>query len=241
MILTVDESEAALGVSEGSLPRRLRPVPAERGGMRDLRDETNVRAEPDIIVLGPDESGLPPGPDVDSLVRGGRAPLRRLRRFVEPSLLVLCAGVVFSVLYVMDERGSPTTAPAASPSSPASAAASTAWASARRPQLLAPETAKPGERLTVLAFRNRRLCGAAELRLDGAPVVHRLARHVGPLDSDWMEIFMTLDLPRSAAPGRHEIELYGPMRGGPRGPICGDSREHQGRFAARIVTVAPGQ
>jgi hypothetical protein len=209
--------------------------------MRNLRDETNVRAEPDIIVLGPDEPGLPLGPDLHSSVQGGRAPLRRLRRFVEPSLVALCAGIAFSVLYVMDQRGSPTTAPAASPSSPASAAAFTAWASAHRPRLLASETAKPGERLTVLAFRNRRLCGAAEIRLDGAPVVHRLAGYVGPLDSDWMEIFMTMDLPRSAAPGRHEIELYGPMRGGPRGPICGDSREHQGKLAGRIVTVAPGQ
>jgi hypothetical protein len=167
--------------------------------------------------------------------------VRRLRRFVEPSLLILCAGIGFAVPYVMDERGSHSTAPAASPSSPASVAASTAWASAHRPRLRAPETANPGERLTVLAFRSRRLCGVAEIRLDGAAVVHRIARNVGPLDSDWMEIFMTLDLPRSAGPGPHEIELYGPMRGGPRGPICGDCREHQGKLAGRIVTVVPGQ
>jgi hypothetical protein len=209
--------------------------------MRSLRDETDVRAGPDIIVLGPDEPGSPPGPDVDSLVRGGWALARRLRRFIEPSVLILCVGVGLSVLYVMDERGSPAAAPAASPSSPTSGTASVAWASAHRPRLLAPETASPGERLMVLAFRNRRLCGPAEIRLDGAPVAHRLARNIGPLDADWMEIFMTVDLPRSAAPGPREIELYGPMRGGPTGPICGDSPEHQGKLAGRTITVASGQ
>ena len=205
--------------------------------MRNLRDETDVRARPDIIVLGPDEPESPPGQDVDSSVRLGWAPARRLRRFIEPSVLILCVGGALSVLYVMDDRGSP----AASPAAPTSGTASVARASAHRPRLLAPETAGPGERLTVLAFRNRRLCGPAEIRLDGAPVAHRLARNIGPLDAGWMEIFMTVDLPRSAAPGRHEIELYGPMRGGPAGPICGDSPEHQGKLAGRTITVAPGQ
>ncbi len=164
------------------------------------------------------------------------ARLRGLRRFVEPGLVVLCASVALSVPHMMDGRGSPTVPPATSPSSPASRGVRRV-ASGHRPRLLAAQTATPGERLTVLAYRNRRLCGVAEIRLDGAPVAHRLAKYVGPLGSDWMEIFITMDVPRSAAPGRHEIELYGPKRGGSPGPICGDSREHQGKLAGRILTV----
>jgi hypothetical protein len=207
--------------------------------MGNPRDESDVWAAPDIIVLGRDEPTLPPGPDVGSSVRrGGLATrLRGLRRFVEPGLVVLCAGVALTVPYMMDERGSPTVQPATSPSSLASETAAVARSSGHRPRLLAAQTATPGERLTVLAYRNRRLCGVAEIRLDGAPVAHRLAKYVGPLGSDWMEIFVTMDVPRSAAPGRHEIELYGPKPGGSTGPICGDAREHQGKLAGRILTV----
>ena len=200
--------------------------------MRNLPQSTEARAEPDIIVLGRDEPGPPPRADAES------SRPRRLRRYVEPSLWVLCAGVALTVVHLTGGGGPPAAEPGAKPSSSASAPTAVARQPAHRPRLLAASTAHPGERITVLAYRNRGFCGPAELRLDHAPIAHRRTGPVGRV-GDWEEFFMTMELPRSMAPGRHEIELYGPISGGPAGVFCGDVPEHHGKLAGRVVTVAP--
>jgi hypothetical protein len=93
--------------------------------------------------------------------------------------------------------------------------------------------------ITVLAHRNRRLCGAAELRFDGAPVMQRLNGYAGPADSGREDVFVLMRVPLSAAAGRHEVELYGPMQGGRGDSLCTDVPEHQGRLATTTLVVGP--
>jgi hypothetical protein len=122
--------------------------------------------------------------------------------------------------------------------SPAAVQPATVRTSVAPPRLLAPQAASPGEQITVLAYRNRRLCGAAQLRLDGTPVSYRLAGYVGSPNPDRVEMFLTVEVPRSAKPGNHEIELYGPVPGGRNGPVCADVRERQAKLATTSITVA---
>ena len=92
----------------------------------------------------------------------------------------------------------------------------------------------------MLAFRNRRLCGLAELRFDGRPVAHRLASYVGgPANAGWMELFLTMDVPLSAAPGPHTLQLYGPVLGGRR-KRCARTSRHQGQRSATLVVASKG-
>jgi hypothetical protein len=201
----------------------------DRGGMRNDTDPTDVRVEPDVIQLGPEDS-------MESLNRGTGSVARsaeraaRLRRFVEPGLSVAGAGLM--LLAVQATGG--VAPPAASPAPVGPAAVRT---SAGPSRLLAPQAAVPGDRITVLAYRDRRLCGAAELRLDGAPVSYRLAGYVGSPNPGRMEMFLSVVVPRSATPGNHEIELYGPVPGGRSGPLCADVPEHQARLATTSITV----
>jgi hypothetical protein len=206
--------------------------------MRNGAYRRDVGVEPDIILLGPGDSVVPPYSTDGSPARGTSAfaGLRRLRRFVEPGVLVVGAGAMLLAGQITGGGGSPAvglvTSPAARPS--------VGWrASVAPPRLLAPHAAAPGERITVLAFRNRRLCGPEELRFDGVPVVHRLAHVLGPVDPDRVEMFVTVEVPRSARPGRHEIELYGPTLGGRSGQICADLPEHQAKLATVTITVGP--
>ena len=90
----------------------------------------------------------------------------------------------------------------------------------------------------MLAHRNHRLCGPAHLRFDGGDIPHRVIRDLGPINADWTALIMTIDIPRSATPGRHVIQLIGPKPGG-RGPICADMREHQGPIAEAVLTIGP--
>jgi hypothetical protein len=208
------------------------------GGMRELPDLADVRVEPDIILLGPEEPVLALGPDDGpSTRRGGPAAgLRRLRRFVEPGLLVVGAGVMLLAVQLADGRGSPVAGPAASVS-PSVGPSAVGRDSHAHPRLVVPQAATPGEWIPVLAYRNHRLCGATELHFDGAPVAHRQARYVGPANPGRMEMFLTMEVPLSATPGSHKVELYGPMPGGRSGPVCADVPEHQGKLATTTIAV----
>jgi hypothetical protein len=198
--------------------------------MRNVADRTDVRVEPDVILLGPEESFVSPTPADASPARR-----TRLRRFVEPGLFAMCAGAMLLAIQGTGGRGAPVAGPATSPSAGVPAPP---WNSVAQPRLLAPQAASPGERITVLAYRNPRLCGPAQLHFDGAPVGHRLASYVGSRNPDRLEMFLTMRVPRSATPGGHKIDLYGPMTGGSRGPTCADVREHQARLASTTITVA---
>jgi hypothetical protein len=163
---------------------------------------------------------------VDVIELGEETPARRvrLRRAAEPILLVLCVG---AVLAVQDHE----------PATPGSAGSS---APAALPRLIAPAEAAAGQRITVSAFRNRRLCGATELRFDGAPITHRPAGYADPARLDRAEMFLTAWVPRSAKPGNHEITLYGPAPGGGSAPVCAEVREHQERLATTRILVHDG-
>lgn len=162
---------------------------------------------------------------------------RRLRRFLETGLFVAVTGVIVLAAHAAGGDRSPGARAAASPSPSQSVQPSAGSPTpAAHPRLVAPQTAVPGERLIVLAYRDCRLCGAAELRFDGAPTTHQILRYAGPANRDYVEMFMTMEVPKSAKSGRHDIELHGPRPGG-RGPICGDVPEHQSRLATTTILV----
>jgi hypothetical protein len=186
---------------------------------------------PDVITFGGD-----PQPRSTSPTR------RRLRRLAEKAVLVAATSAILLAVHTTSGDRSPDAQPAGSASPTPSAQTPNGLPTPPvHLRLVVPETAVPGERLTVLAYRNRRLCGAAELRFDGAPTSHELLRYAGPANQDHAQMFVAMEVPRSAKPGSHEIDLYGPRPGG-SGPICGDVSEHQGRLATATISVksAPG-
>ena len=177
----------------------------------------------DIVVFGT-------GNSEDQPLRPGRvAASRRLRRYVEPMLMLVVAAAMFLVGQASDDRRPPAAG--------AAVTASTARVATVREHLIAPRTAAPGEPLTVLAYRNARLCGPIELRFDGAAMRHRLAWYAGPRHPDRTEMALAVWVPRSAKAGRHEIELWGPVPGGQIHNLCGDRPEHQARLDTTTIMV----
>jgi hypothetical protein len=192
----------------------------------DHDNQSRTEAPADQITLGPDRPH-----HTTTRTRS------RLRRLLEPALLIASTGVILLTVHATGGEDPPTAAPPTAPSPSQAAPAEVVAARHADLRLVAPQTATPGERITVLAYRNRRLCGPAELRLDGKPVPHQLLAYAGTPNPDYAEMFMTIGVPRSAHPGNHMIELYGPRQGGPAGPLCGDIREHQARLASTTITI----
>jgi hypothetical protein len=151
---------------------------------------------------------------------------RLVRRLVEPALALVAAGLVLLVVHMDGGRTIPVAAPVAVPAP----AAHTTW------RVIAPRTAAPGERVPVVGFRDRRLCGPAQLWFDGVPATQQIVGYAGRLDADQSEVFMTMVVPRSATAGVHTIDLYGPRPGG-TGPLCADVHEHQARLASTSSAV----
>jgi hypothetical protein len=198
---------------------------------------------PTVVVTTSSQDNQPrTGPDPDEITLGPDRPLRtttfarrRLGRFVEPALFVAFTGVVLVAVHVSGGDGVPAVAP---PTAPPPAASAEMGASPRADHLLvAPQTAVRGERITVVAYRTRRLCGPPELRFDGKPTVYELRAYAGRPSFDYVEMLMTMNVPRSARPGSHMIELYGREQGGPAGALCGDVREHQARLATTTISI----
>ena len=165
----------------------------------------------------------------------GVASLPRTSRTAEPAVVLAAAAVILTAGRITDGCGPPSAGSAVSPD-------------ARRPapppvsivqlRLVAPRTAVPGERITVLASRNRTLCGPVELRFDDAPISHRPAWYAGPLNPAWTLTAVTVHVPDDVRPGRHEIALYGPVPGGRTHPVCADRPEHQARLDTATIAVA---
>lgn len=151
---------------------------------------------------------------------------RLLRRLVELALALVAASLVLLVVHIDGGRTIPVAAPVAVP-------APTAHTTLR---VIAPQTAAPGERVPVVGFRDRRLCGPAQLWFDGVPATQQIVRYAGRLDADQSEVFMTMVVPGSATAGVHTIDLYGPRPGG-TGPLCADVPEHQARLASTSIAV----
>jgi hypothetical protein len=164
----------------------------------------------------------------DVISSGFDRPPSRLRRLAQPALLAAGATAVLLAAPIID--GQEPAAPPTAPPTPVPAAAALS-------PLVAPDDVAPGEQIVVLAQRNPRLCGPAELRFDGAPLRHRLAWNTAPPHADRGEVFLRLQVPSSAAPGDHRLDLFGPVPGGSGTPTCTDVRERQARLATVTITV----
>jgi hypothetical protein len=162
----------------------------------------------------------------DEIAYGDDRRPRIVRRLVEPALALVAASLVLLAVHMNGGPTIPVAAPVAAPAPTARTAL----------RLIAPQTAAPGERVPVVGFRDRRLCGPAQLRFDGVPATQQIVRYAGRLDADRSEVFMTMVVPGSATAGVHTIDLYGPRPGG-TGPICADVHEHQARLASTSIAV----
>jgi hypothetical protein len=149
-----------------------------------------------ITMNGP----APGAPLIDLGEIGGAARAVPRRRARDPLILVAAAVVAAALLLAGGRLGQTDMPGGGTQDLPAAPAA--------RPRLVAPHAVSAGESIPVLAYRYRGRCGATELRLDGAPVAHRLARYAGSADTRWMEVFLILDVPAGAAVGRHELGLF---------------------------------
>ncbi|MEV6491310.1 hypothetical protein AB0M20_22245 [Actinoplanes sp. NPDC051633] len=103
-------------------------------------------------------------------------------------------------------------------------------------RLIVPETAVAGESLPVLAFRNSKLCGPAELRFDGAAIATSSVRLTAPNTHTYQELFMTIVVPLTARAGTHHLDLIGPVPAA-HGQFCGDVPERQGTVASASMTI----
>jgi hypothetical protein len=106
------------------------------------------------------------------------------------------------------------------------------------PGLIAPPTGRPGQPITVVGFRDIDLCGPSELRFDDAPVVHRVDATARPRTPDLLAVFIVMQVPTTATPGPHRIQLWGPAHGGRR-TVCGDMPVHQEEVDAVDIEITP--
>lgn len=164
-----------------------------------------------------------------------RPALHRLARPENRRTIATAALAAVATLLVTHTIGGARVTPSP-PVEAAPAGATAAAQSAPLPQLFVPAVAAAGERLTVLASRDGRLCGPAELRFDGAAVPYRVIRYASPGSDSYPRIFMSLDVPPTARRGTHSIELIGPVQGS-GGTLCGDRPERQGRIAQASILI----
>jgi hypothetical protein len=216
-----------------------RPYPSSWQRLDDTEgttDRTDDHGEPDVIVWGRDDDAISPR-NLDRSHLLLRPPaLRQLRQFAGP--LLLMAGFIAAIMATQqaDDRIAPERV---GPSSDGPAAS--AQAPHVRPRLIAPAIATPGQRIVVLAFKNAGLCSRAELRFDGTPVQHRLTGIAGSQLPDRVEIFLGVQLPRSATVGMHTLDLYGSTVSGWTGSTCAHLGDQQAKLATTIIAVAgPG-
>jgi hypothetical protein len=165
--------------------------------------------------------------------RDGRPGLRwpKLRRIVEP--LLLLAAAVAGLLALRHSDGSQPTAdpPAVAYDPPRSVS--------RPPPLVVPPTAHAGDRITVVGYRYRSLCGEPEVRLDHSRVGSKITSVTDLGDPAWVWVFVTVDLPANALAGLHQLDLYGPMPGyGQTGPTCGGNEQHLGQLGNAAITLS---
>ena len=212
------------------------------------RDDTRPAS---LLVL----DVTPPGSGVqDEISANDDRPRRRIRRLwrriAEPLLLLAAVATVFGVTKLADERDQSASAaapvPSASQSSshPAATQPTTAVTPRRpspaaSPQLVVPATARAGEQITIVAYRDDRLCGPTALRFDGTQIPYQVLATTRPATADWVELFLTMQIPSVVGLGRHRLELFGPVPGGQDRLVCGAEPEHQDRLGDAEVIVIP--
>ena len=211
-----------------------RPYPSRRLPVDDLEgttDRVDDYGGPEIIVWGPDDDATSPRAPDRSRVAQRHPALRQLRRFAEPALLVAGIFVAIMAMQIDDDR---TARERVEPSSAAPAAA--AQAPQVQLRLIAPATATPGQRIVVLAFKNADPCAQAELRFDGTPVQHRLTGIAGSPLPYRVEMFLDMQVPRSATVGMHTLDLYDSTDS-----TCAHVGDQQAKLATTIIVVTdPG-
>jgi hypothetical protein len=202
----------------------------------DTTDRTNLA----IDFVSCDRIAAPSGVDGEAPPDPTRAPprRRRARRLAEPLLFAALAAAVFAATEMTGASDPPSGGRAGQPraaSQPAGPGTSPRPVTAR---LVVPSTARAGERITIVGYRDSALCGPSEVRFDGTAIDHRITATATPYAHHVTEMFMAMTIPAAAAFGTHHIELYGPVKGGRAGPVCGDAPERHGRLAsAEIILV----
>ena len=171
------------------------------------------------------------------------------RRIAEPLLLLAAVASVFSVTKLADERD-----PFASAAAPAPCRRPRPTRRQRRPRPR-PHRAvwrrlprrsswcRPppawANRITIVAYRDHRLCGPTVLNFDGTQIPHQVPATTRPATAESTELFLTVQIPSAVGLGRHRIELFGPVPDGQDRVLCGAEPEHQGRLADAEITVIP--
>jgi hypothetical protein len=193
----------------------------------------------DVMVHNNEPLHLPDIADeISTSLDGRRSQLRRIRPLVEPLLLVSLAGALFVAAELSGGRDwpegatAPDTIQASVTAQPAVAGTLVQRAPLQRapqvlPRLVAPATARPGEQITVVLYRDGALGRPFELRFDDTAVAHRIHYTASSKNIGWTEMFMTMDIPSTSTLGIHHIQFYGPFPNGEGGPLCGVSSEHQ--------------
>jgi hypothetical protein len=102
-----------------------------------------------------------------------------------------------------------------------------------------PATARADEQITIVAYRDDRLCGPTALHFDGTQIPYQVPATTRPATANWVELYLTVQIPSAVGLGRHRIELFGPVAGGQGRVLCGAEPEHQDRLADAEVIVIP--
>jgi hypothetical protein len=189
------------------------------------------------IVFELDGEPHGPGDDLSSGRDDDPQWIRLVRPCLTPVLLLALAGV--AVLLYGPVGGSRTGASPTPPDAPDTGQEVSARQTADpdRPGLIAPATARPGQPIIVVGFRDSTLCGPSELRFDDSPVVYRVDATARQRNPGWVEVIMVMGVPDTASPGSHVIQLWGPARGGDR-MVCGNVPAHQEQLDTREIEIA---
>ena len=173
------------------------------------------------------------------------------RRVGDPLLVLAAAATFFAVTSLVEDRVPPGSDSAAAPvasqsaisklpvAAPSGPAANTRRLPAGSPRFVVPATARPGEQITLVGYRDAQLCGPTALRFDGHLISHQLRASARPAAGAWVELYLTVTIPSEASFGSHGLELLGPVSGGQSGVLCGDEPEHQDRLTGAEIIVVP--
>jgi hypothetical protein len=96
-------------------------------------------------------------------------------------------------------------------------------------------TARAGESITLVEYRDSRFCGASEIRFDDVTIGHRINAVGVPSESGSVQVFISIDIPSTATPGTHHLQMYGLVSS--RGFFCGEPPERQQELAVVDVLI----
>jgi hypothetical protein len=201
--------------------------------MGDVVSKTSVRsATPSVMITVYDDET--PGPDIGEgpSRESSTGPLRRhrLRGLVELLLIVVVAGAALLGIQLTRSHDTGRGATAAQTTERAAIVAAGA-----APRYDIQGTARAGESLRLIEYRDSRFCGASEIRFDKLTIGHRIDAVGVPSESGLVQVFMSIDIPSAATLGTHQIQMYGLVSS--RGFVCGEPPERQQELAVVDVLI----